>query len=115
MKSLLIDTVIQIGDFIHDIECEAEVDYTVDGGELTDWGIREFWFTVGESRQMPDGTWKFIRTGKYPCPDVLRPALLAYVDKDAVESDLVERLYLAGEMYCTDAAELRRDYHAGVL
>lgn len=110
-----IDTTIQIYDMINDIECEAEVEYDIDGGELASWRITDFRFPRYRTDRV-DGAYKAVKTGTYGyCPDSLRPALLEFADKDQIETDLIDRLVMSGDLYAPSDADMAADYHARVL
>lgn len=116
MPTAYIDTVVtaKLGDVtLFETDCVAEVEYTVDAGELADWHITDFRFDACAYR-VSDGAAKRVKTAEVWCPDILRPTLLEYADKDAIEEKLVEQLLADGEMYFT-ADDQRRDYHARVL
>ena len=109
-----IETTVEIDRFA-DMECEAEIDYEIDGGELVSWKILDF--RVPHYRtDYKDGAYVAVRTGQYTyCPDSLRPALQEFADKDKIEDELIDRLILCGEMYGPSDEDMRSDYHARLL
>ena len=97
------------------IEAVAEVEYEVDAGDLTDWRIRDFKFEEFRTRHdSSSNTYRRVKIAEAWCPDVLRPTLMEYVDRDTLEQDLVDQLMVSGEMYCQSEAQ-RRSYHSAVL
>ncbi len=103
------------GIFLFCAEAVAEVEYTVEDGDLIDWNIRDFRFDKYQSvwNDM-DREWSRKKVAEHWCPDVLRPALIAYVDKDKLEEALCEHLHAEGELAYFNEG-LRADYRAAVL
>lgn len=105
----------QIGSvFLFETECVAEVEYLTERGALQDWVITDFKFQ-DERYDRDEATGQLKRTvrGEAWCPDILRPTLMEYVDRDRIEESLREHLAAEGETYASD--EARRDYHAAVM
>lgn len=102
--------------FLLETECIAEVEYVIEDGDLSGWHISDFKFTKEQNVwNDTDKVWvrKVIET--VWCPDALRPALLAYVDKDKIEEELEELLHSTGEIGSESSASMLSDYHARVM
>lgn len=99
-------------------ECEpvAEVEYVIEGGELSGWHVADFRFDQYSWFSRPGvGVPEKRKTASAWCPEDLRAVLLRYLDKTAIEEALFEHLHEAGELRAESSASLSADYHARVL
>lgn len=100
---------------VFQIECMADVEYSLDHGTLEDFEITDFRFpqhayrwSAAKAEYVAERVSEWRATGK------VREALLLMVDYEKLREELLEHLSDEGELADT-TAQLRADYHASVL